>query len=93
MLEFVESAPNYLVLLGYIEILPKIYGEVLIPQAVLDELQDSDAPVEVRAWVSTPPAWLRISSIVYPSNPLLDFLDRGERDAILTTEGGTYSAQ
>jgi predicted nucleic acid-binding protein len=80
------SRLNYLVLLGYIEILPKIYGEVLIPQAVLDELQDSDAPVVVRAWVSTPPAWLRISSIVYQPNPLLDLLDRGERDAILLAE-------
>jgi hypothetical protein len=32
------------------------------------------------------PAWLRISSIVYQSHPLLDFLDRGERDAILLAE-------
>ena len=32
------------------------------------------------------PAWLRISSIVYQSNPLLDLLDRGERDAILLAE-------
>ncbi|HEY6844709.1 MAG TPA: DUF3368 domain-containing protein [Terracidiphilus sp.] len=87
MIVVADTSPlNYLVLLGHIEILPKIYGEVLIPQAVLDELQDSDAPVEVRAWVSTPPAWLRISSIVYQSHPLLDFLDRGERDAILLAE-------
>jgi hypothetical protein len=42
-------------LLGHIEILPKIYGEVLIPQAVCDELQDDDAPAEVRAWLSAPP--------------------------------------
>jgi predicted nucleic acid-binding protein len=83
MIVVADTSPlNYLVLLGYIEILPKINGEVLIPQAVLDELQDSDAPVEVPAWVSTPPAWLRISSIVYQPNPLLDLLDRGERDAI-----------
>ena len=87
MIVVADTSPlNYLVLLGHIEILPKIYGEVLIPQAVLDELQDSDAPVEVRAWVSTLPAWLRISSIVYQSHPLLDFLDRGERDAILLAE-------
>jgi predicted nucleic acid-binding protein len=65
MIVAADTSPlNFLVLLGYIEILPKIHGEVLIPQAVLDELQDSDAPVEVRAWVSAPPAWLRISSTV-----------------------------
>jgi predicted nucleic acid-binding protein len=42
MIVVADTLPlNYLVLLGYIEILPKIYGEVLIPQAVLDGLQGS----------------------------------------------------
>lgn len=87
MIVVADTSPiNYLVLLGHIEILPKIYGEVLIPQAVFDELQDSDAPADVRAWVSAPPAWLRISSIAYQPDPLLDVLDRGERDAILLAE-------
>lgn len=87
MIVVADTSPiNYLVLLGHIEILPKIYGEVLIPQAVLDELQDSDAPAEVRSWVSDPPAWLRISTIVYQPDPLLNLLDRGERDAILLAE-------
>ncbi len=87
MIVVADTSPiNYLVLLGHIEILPKIYGEVLIPQAVLDELQDSEAPAEVRAWVSDPPAWMRISTIVYQPDPLLNLLDRGERDAILLAE-------
>jgi len=87
MIVVADTSPiNYLVLLGHIEILPKIYGEVLIPQAVLDELQDSDSPAEVRAWVSDPPAWLRISTTVYKPDPLLNLLDRGERDAILLAE-------
>jgi len=87
MVVVADTSPiNYLVLLGHIEILPKIYGEVLIPQAVFDELQDSDAPAAVRAWVSAPPAWLRISSIACQLDPLLELLDRGERDAILLAE-------
>jgi predicted nucleic acid-binding protein len=87
MIVVADTSPiNYLVLLGHIEILPKIYGEVLIPQAVLDELQDSDAPADVRAWASAPPPWLRISTIAYQPDPLLDLLDRGERDAILLAE-------
>lgn len=87
MIVVADTSPiNYLVLLGHIEILPKIYGEVLIPQAVLDELQDSDAPTEVRAWAAMPPPWLRISSVAYQPDPLLDLLDRGERDAILLAE-------
>ncbi|MGC1781203.1 MAG: DUF3368 domain-containing protein [Acidobacteriaceae bacterium] len=87
MIVVADTSPiNYLVLLGHIEILPKIYGEVLVPQAVYDELQDSDAPAEVRAWLSAPPAWLRISNITYQPDPLLDLLDRGEQDAILLAE-------
>jgi predicted nucleic acid-binding protein len=66
--------------------LPAIYGEVLVPQAVMDELQDSDAPSEVRNWLSAPPQWLRISSMTFQVDPLLDRLDRGERDAILLAE-------
>jgi hypothetical protein len=62
MIIVADTSPlNYLVLLGHIEILAKIYAEVLVPQTVLDELQDSDAPAEVRAWVSAPP---RLSSPV-----------------------------
>ena len=87
MIVVADTSPiNYLVLLGHIEILPKIYGEVLIPQAVYEELQDSDAPTEVRAWLSAPPAWLRISNITYQPDPRLDLLDRGEQDAILLAE-------
>lgn len=87
MIVVADTSPiNYLVLLGSIEILPKIYGEVLIPQAVFDELQDRDAPTEVRAWLSAPPAWLKISSATYQPDPPLDLLDRGERDAILLAE-------
>jgi predicted nucleic acid-binding protein len=51
MIVVADTSPlNYLVLLGNIEILAKIYGEVVVPQTVLDELQDNDAPAEVRAW-------------------------------------------
>lgn len=87
MIVVADTSPiNYLVLLGHIEILPTIYGEVLIPQAVFDELQDGDAPADVRAWVSAHQAWLRIGSIAYQLDPPLDLLDRGEREAILLAE-------
>lgn len=35
-----DTSPiNYLVLIREIELLPKLFGKVVIPQAVLDELQ------------------------------------------------------
>jgi predicted nucleic acid-binding protein len=56
MIVVADTSPlNYLVLLGHINILAYIYAEVLVPQTVLDELQDSDAPAEVRTWAAAPP--------------------------------------
>jgi predicted nucleic acid-binding protein len=87
MIVVADTSPlNYLVLLGHIEILAKIYAEVLVPQAVLEELQDSEAPAEVRAWVTAPPVWLQISTLIFRRDPLMDRLDRGEQDAILLAE-------
>jgi predicted nucleic acid-binding protein len=51
---------NYLVLIGDIELLPKLFGRVLAPQAVCDELADRDAPAAVRAWAAQRPAWLEV---------------------------------
>jgi predicted nucleic acid-binding protein len=87
MIVVADTSPlNYLVLLGHIEILAKIYGEVVVPQTVLDELQDNDAPAEVRAWFSARPAWLQVSTLIFRRDPLMDRLDRGEQDAILLAE-------
>ena len=59
MIVVADTSPlNYLVLLGHIDILAKIYAEVLVPQTVLDELQDSDAPAEVRASRPTSPSYI-----------------------------------
>jgi predicted nucleic acid-binding protein len=87
MIVVADTSPlNYLVLLGHIEILPKIYAEVVIPQTFLDELQDNDAPEEVRALFSAPPAWLQVCTLIFRRDPLMERLDRGEQDAILLAE-------
>jgi predicted nucleic acid-binding protein len=56
------SPLNYLVLIGDIELLPKLFGRVIIPQAVLDELRSSDAPDAVRQWSNAAPPWLQTRS-------------------------------
>ena len=87
MIVIADTSPiNYLVLIDQINVLPRIYGGILIPQAVYDELQDSASPRKVREWFSTHPDWLKISNAVFPSDALLDILDQGERDAILLAE-------
>lgn len=40
---------NYLVLIGRIDILPKLFEKVLVPQAVCNELRHPAAPPRVRA--------------------------------------------
>lgn len=73
---------NYLVLIKAVEILPKLYGGVLIPPAVKAELAHSNTPEPVRAWVAQPPSWLQVQSPQRPIAPSLSHLDVGQRKAI-----------
>jgi predicted nucleic acid-binding protein len=83
MIVVADTSPlNYLVLIGHIEILPYFYQQVLIPPFVWKELQDVNTPDMVRAWAAQPPAWLEQHSLRNPPDASLNFLDRGEREAI-----------
>jgi predicted nucleic acid-binding protein len=75
------SPLNYLVLIGHQEILPVLFGHILIPEAVWHELRSPAAPQPVKAFLETWPSWLerRIVSQV-PQD--LQQLDPGEREAI-----------
>ena len=55
------STLNYLVQLGHAEILGKLFDQVVIPDAVLAELQDLAAPAAVRLWSAALPAWTTVS--------------------------------
>ena len=56
-----DASPlNYLVLINAEHTLPQLFGEVLVPAAVIEELSHVRAPTKVREWVSTPPTWLRV---------------------------------
>jgi uncharacterized protein len=77
------SPLRYLIAAGYVDLLAGLFGEVLIPTGVADELSDVFAPSEVRAWVSGHPSWLRIHRVAsQPDAELVTALDRGEREAI-----------
>src|ERR1700719_210109 len=73
---------NYLVLIQEPEILPNLYGTVLIPPAVNAELAHANTPAIVRAWISQPPQWLEVVSLKQPVDSALAHLDAGEREAI-----------
>jgi predicted nucleic acid-binding protein len=75
-----------LLLIGEIELLPQLYGKVLIPQLVGQELADERSPLIVKAWINQPPEWLTIQTVEVPSQGDLDNLDPGERAAIVLAE-------
>ena len=74
---------HYLVLTGDIELLPKLFECVLVPQMVREELANAEAPQAVRDWIARAPGWLDVR----PAHPgaedvAVAKLDDGERAAI-----------
>jgi len=83
MIVIADTSPlNYLVLIDEIDLLPAIFGQVLLPQAVLHELNHPNCPVKVRDWVNRLPQWLEVRTVVSIASPSLMRLDPGEREAI-----------
>jgi len=50
----------YLVDIGHIGLLPKLFERVYIPSLVYGELRHPSAPSAVQAWASSPPSWLEV---------------------------------
>lgn len=75
---------NYLVLIDAIHVLPDLFREVLVPPVVIAELQHTDTPPEVQAWVQSKPPWLRQQAPKYV-DPAIK-LHAGEAHAIALAE-------
>lgn len=73
---------QYLVLIGEIDVLPRLYGGVTAPTAVHGELLHPAAPSAVRNWATALPAWLTIVPAPASEDPQLQKLDAGEAAAI-----------
>jgi len=87
MIVIADTTPlNHLILIGQIRLLQALYGRVIVPQAVLSELQARATPPKVKAWVSNRPDWLEVNQASFAIDPALARLDPGERDAILLAQ-------
>jgi predicted nucleic acid-binding protein len=76
-----DTSPlNYLLLCNAADLLPNLFGEVVVPPAVLTELRDDGAPDVVRNWANALPAWATVRSPTKIDEQLK--LDPGEREAI-----------
>ena len=84
-----DASPlRYLILLRQAQVLHGLYGKVLVPQAVVDELQRKQTPEPVRRWMSTPPSWLEVVQTIGKAyeEQGLDILGSGERQAIAVAQ-------
>jgi predicted nucleic acid-binding protein len=81
MLVVADTSPFIaLVNIGHLDILPKLFGSVIIPPEVAAELASPKRPFEVRAFINSAPKWLAIQS---PSQTeIIEGIDRGECAAI-----------
>jgi predicted nucleic acid-binding protein len=48
----------YLLSIGQIELLPRLFGKVFVPDAVDDELRHPTAPAVLQEWIAERPSWL-----------------------------------
>lgn len=75
---------NYLILIGYIDLLPRLFERVALPVSVQAELSDDLAPLAVQRWIALPPTWLEIHDTA--GLLLVSGLDDGETAAIALAE-------
>jgi predicted nucleic acid-binding protein len=79
-----DTSPlNYLILIDAVEILPKLFQEVVIPGAVLQELLASGATEKVQQWADKAPPWLKVRAVETIDKTIR--LGRGEIEAISLT--------
>jgi predicted nucleic acid-binding protein len=87
MIVIADSSPlHYFTLLEHAEVLQNLYGRVIVPEAVVRELMAQKAPDTVRRWITVPPDWLEVRKVTVLSDPALEKLDEGEREAIALAE-------
>lgn len=87
MIVISDTSPiNYLVLVGQQDILPSLFGRVIMPEAVLNELKAAATPPQVHQWIANRPAWIEVKTPTGPPETNLFHLDEGEREAIQLAE-------
>ena len=83
LLVVADTGPiHYLVLIGYIDLVPQLFERIFIPSVVYDELRHPSAPEPVRKWADASPAWLEMLPVAASDDPALHSLDDGEKAAL-----------
>lgn len=81
-----DTSPiRYLVVIEAEELLQRLYGRILLPEAVSKELQAERTPESVKRWMQSPPSWVQIvpDAASSPLSLISASLGAGETNAIL----------
>ncbi|HEY1305448.1 MAG TPA: hypothetical protein VGF24_17955 [Vicinamibacterales bacterium] len=83
MIVVADASPlRYLILIEYAHVLPAMYGQVVVPPAVVTELTRDRTPGLVKVWLENRPEWLRVQAPTQPPARVRQDLGEGEREAI-----------
>jgi predicted nucleic acid-binding protein len=73
---------HYLILLEKAELLQKLFGIIIIPEAVFREMQHEGTPEVVRKWIASLPAWVQVKTPSEKHLGQVKELGKGETEAI-----------
>lgn len=83
MIVVADASPlRYLILIEHTHVLPALYGRVIVPPAVVEELRQERTPDPVKSWLSNPPDWLQVKTPSHVPERARHELGVGEREAI-----------
>jgi predicted nucleic acid-binding protein len=88
MIVVADTSPlRYLILIDEVDLLPRIFGEVVISDAVLSELMHENSPEALTSFVSDRPEWIKLEHLDKPIEiGLSAYLDIGESESIQLAE-------
>ncbi len=82
MIVVADTSPiNYLLLIDQIDLLPRLFQQIIIPDVVRDEMLAPSASPVLQQWIANPPPWLVVQAISV-TDETLNSLDPGEQAAI-----------
>lgn len=76
----------YLLLIDQLNLLPRLYSTVTIPDVVQAEMQAKGAPATLQNWIASPPDWLEILTPPEADYTHLQRLQPGEQAAIVLAQ-------
>src|SRR5205809_3463150 len=83
LLVIADTSPvRYLVQIGQVDLLTRLFEQVKLPSVVAGELTHPSAPALVQAWMAQLPDWVEVLAAPDNDDPGLSSLDAGERSAI-----------